>query len=189
MHVKVARWVPLNIINPNIITALLKLALSFQKQPILLNREFWRKKNATFWKQAKVIWMLPKILDWVMYFGITCCDSLAEQCLLFKWNFSQLIRWSVAGIENICPAKYHKSENLQAGWIMKQKSFQQTAWQLVEKLPEYCMTQMKLFYWVKINKQKNISEENCQDILIILFARNYLTQQNCLMVVFLKKTL
>lgn len=45
MHVKVARWVPLNIIIPNIITALLKLALSFQKQPILLNREFWREKK------------------------------------------------------------------------------------------------------------------------------------------------
>lgn len=152
MHVKVARWVPLNIIIPNVITALLKFALSFQKQPILLNREFWRKKNATFWKQAKVIWMLPKIFDWVMYFGITCCDSLAEHCLLFKWNFSQLIRWSVAGIENICRAKYHKSENLQAGWIMKQKSFQQTAWQLVEKFPEYYMTQNKTIVLSK-NKQ------------------------------------
>lgn len=87
-----------------------------------------------------------------MYFGITCCDSLAEHCLLFKWNFSQLIRWSVAGIENIYPAKYHKSENLQAGWIMKQKSFQQTAWQLVEKFPEYYTTQNKTVLLIK-NKQ------------------------------------
>lgn len=152
MHVNIARWVPLSIIIPNIITALLKLVLSFRKQLILLNREFWRKKNATFWKQAKVIWMLPKIFDWVMCFGITCCDFLAEHCLLFKWNFSQLIRWSVAGIENICPAKYHKSENLQAGWIMKQKSFQRTAWQLVEKFPEYYITQNETVLLTK-NKQ------------------------------------
>lgn len=123
------------------------LGLSFINEPILLNGEFWRGKkkevNVAFWRQAEVTWKLPKIFDWVMYFGISRCDSLAEHCLLFKWNFSQLIRWSVAGIENICPAKYHKSENRHAGWIMKQKSFQQTAWQLGEKFPAHYLTKKK----------------------------------------------
>lgn len=185
MCVKVARWVPLNIIIPSIITVLLKLlGYLLKTNPYYSMENSGGKKkciNVAFWKQAKVIWMLPKIFDWVMYFGISCCDSLAEHCLLFKWNFSQLIRWSVAGIENICPAKYHKSENPQAGWIMKQKSFQQTAWQLVEKFPAYYLTKNETILLIKTQTNRKtyywlFSEENCQNILIMLFARNCLTR-------------
>lgn len=186
MCVKVARWVPLNIIIPSIITVLLKLLgylLKTNPYYSMENSGGKKKKciNVAFWKQAKVIWMLPKIFDWVMYFGISCCDSLAEHCLLFKWNFSQLIRWSVAGIENICPAKYHKSENPQAGWIMKEKSFQQTAWQLVEKFPAYYWPKNETIFLIKTQTNRKTyywlcSEENCQNILIMLFARNCLTR-------------
>lgn len=51
------------------------------------------------------------------------------------------------------PCQIPQEWNLQAGWIMKQKSFQRTAWQLVEKFPEYYLTKKKkLFYWLKTNK-------------------------------------